>query len=90
MDLPLKRVHLNCHTNRFFPKTQRVPVGTQKSFLWGSSARSPTLNLLYTIFDRKATHFVDLLLTNGTPFTYPVYNFEYLFTGINALFFKYE
>ena len=30
------------------------------------------LTLLYTIFDLKGSHFVCLLLTNGTPFTYLV------------------
>ena len=32
------------------------------------------LTLLYTILDRKGTPFVYFLLTNGTPFTYLVYN----------------
>ena len=30
------------------------------------------LTLLYILFSRKGTRFVDLLLTNGTPFTYLV------------------
>ena len=33
-------------------------MGTQKSFLWESYARSPTPNLLYTIYDRKGTRFI--------------------------------
>ena len=33
------------------------------------------LTLLYTLFHEKGFPFVYLLLTNGTPFTYPVYKF---------------
>ena len=46
------------------------------------------LTLLYTIFHEKGIPFVHLLLTNGTPFTYLVYNFAYLLTAVNALSFK--
>ena len=90
MRVPLKRVHLKCHANRFFPRMQRVPEGTQKNFLWGRSAGGPIPYLLYTIYDRKGSRFVYLLLTNDTPFTYPVNNFASFFTAINALSFKYE
>ena len=40
------------------------------------------LTLLYTIFDRKSTSFVYLLLTNGAPFTYLVYNFAFILTAL--------
>ena len=48
--------------------------------------------LLRTIFyenlSEKGTPFVYLLLTNGIPFTYLVYNFASLLTAVNALSFK--
>ena len=37
---------------------------------------------------KHGTHFVYLLLTNGTPSTYLVYNFASLLTAVNALSFK--
>jgi len=40
------------------------------------------LTLLYTIFHGKGTLFLYLLLTNGTPFTYFVYNFASLLTAV--------
>ena len=43
-----------------------------------------------TIFNRKDTPWVYLLLTNGTPFTYLVYNLASLLTAVNVRSFKYE
>ena len=52
--------------------------------------RGPTTSLLDTIFDSEGTPFVNLILKNGTPFTYPVYSFAFLLTAVNALSLKYE
>ena len=41
-----------------------------KIFLWEAPLQGPLLTLLHTIFGRKSTPFIYLLLTNGTPFTY--------------------
>ena len=41
------------------------------------------LILLYTIFDRKGTPFIHLLLTNGTPFTYQVSNIASQLTAVS-------
>ena len=41
------------------------------------------LTLLYTIFDRKGTPFIHLLLTNGTPFTYQVSNIASQLTAVS-------
>ena len=43
------------------------------------------LTLFNTIFHRKGNPFVYLLLTNGTPFTYLVYNFVSLLNAANAI-----
>ena len=71
-----------CHTGwkTLFDKTRSftsggVGRGTQQSFMGGSTLRSQPVTLLYTIFDRKGIPFIYLLLTNGTPFTYPAYNY---------------
>ena len=42
------------------------------------------LTLLYTIYDRKGTPFVYFLsfATNGTPFTYLVWNAAYILTAV--------
>ena len=47
-------------------------VVLNKCFYGEASPRGPTLTLLYTIFHKKGTPFVYLLLTNGTLFTYLV------------------
>ena len=47
------------------------------------------LTLLYTIFHEKGIHFVYLLLTNGTLFTYPYNSLEFCFP-VNAASLKYE
>ena len=44
------------------------------------------LTLLNTIFERKGTPFIHLLLTNGTPFKNLVYNFSALLIAENALY----
>ena len=53
----------------------------------GSAPRSNPFTLLYTIFHEKGTPFVYLLLTNGTPSTYLVWNCIPL-TAVNVLSFK--
>ena len=60
-------------------------VGTQQMFIRGGSAG--LRSLLYTTFARKGSPFqIPLLqLTNGTPFTYLVYDFV---SFLIALFFK--
>ena len=45
--------------------------------------RGPTL-LKKNIFDWKGSPFVYLLLTNGTPFTYLLWNFTSLLTGVKC------
>ena len=45
--------------------------------------RGPTL-LKKNIFDWKGSPFVYLLLTNGTPFTYFLWNFTSLLTGVKC------
>ena len=51
------------------------PVGTQQTFIQGGTApRSSTLPFYFTIFDGKGTPFVQLLLTNDTPFAYLIQN----------------
>ena len=43
--------------------------GTQAKFYMGRLRHEvQTLNLLYTIFDRKGTHFMYSCIENGTPF----------------------
>ena len=42
-----------------------------------------------TFMDRKDTLFVYVLLPNGTPFTYLVYDFSSLLTAVKALSLKY-
>ena len=49
----------------------------------------PEVQLL-TLLHEKSTPFVYLLLTNGTPSTYLVYNFVSLLTAVNELSFKKE
>ena len=49
--------------------------------------RGPTLNL-FDLFHEISAPFVYLLLTNGTPFTYLVWNFAALLTAVNALLLK--
>ena len=50
------------------------------------SPEGQPLTLLYTIFGRKGTAIVyPLRLTNDTPFTYLVHNFESLLAAVNAL-----
>ena len=45
--------------------------GTKQIFIrGGSTQRSNPLLFLDTIFHEKGTPFIDLLLTNGIPFTY--------------------
>ena len=45
--------------------------GTQQIYMRGGSTRmSNPLPFLDTIFHKKATPFVYILVTNGTPFTY--------------------
>ena len=48
------------------------------------------LTLLCTMFDRKGTPFVYLLLTNGTPFTNLFKNFTSLLTAVKVPSFGYE
>ena len=43
---------------------------------------------LFDIFHEISAPFVYLLLTNGTPFTYLVWNFAALLTAVNALLLK--
>ena len=47
-----------------------------------------TITLSCTIFHEKGTSSIDLLLTNGTPFTYLVCDFASLLTAVNALSFQ--
>ena len=49
---------------------------------------SKPLILLYTIFHKKGTPFVNLLLINGTLFTYLVQTFASLLTAVIALSIK--
>ena len=59
--------------------------------LYGEApVRGPTTFPLYTIFDRKGTPFVYLLLKNGTPFTRLVYSFAFPLTAVHSLSLKYE
>ena len=65
--------------------------GHSAKFYMGRLGRKvQPLTHLYIILDRKCTPFVDLLLTNGTPFTDLVQNFASLFTAVNVLSLKYE
>ena len=52
-----------------------APGGTHRFFSTGRLRPDvQPLALLYTIFARKGTPFVYLLLTNSAPFTMPVFN----------------
>ena len=62
--------------------------GVGGTFIWGGSA--PKFNPIpfHIPFGRKGTPFVYLLLTNGTPFTYPVYDFPSLLNCSKRTVFK--
>ena len=67
------------------------PRGVPDKVLYGKvSPRAPNPYPLNTIVDRKGTRFVHPLLTNGTPFTYQVYNFPSPLSAVNSLSLKYE
>ena len=46
--------------------------GFSTKFYTGRLKQGQSLTLLYTMFDLKGSHFVYVLLTNVTPFTYLV------------------
>ena len=52
-------------------RSDQIPGGTQQIFIRGGSAPRSNPLLIYIPFSRKRYSFVYLLLTNGTPFTYP-------------------
>ena len=62
--------------------------GEGGTFIWGGSA--PKFNPLpfHIPFGRKGTPLVYLLLTDGTPFTYPVYDFPSLLNCSKRTVFK--
>ena len=62
--------------------------GEGGTFIWGGSA--PEFNPLpfHIPFGRKGTPLVYLLLTDGTPFTYPVYDFPSLLNCSKGTVFK--
>ena len=55
---------------------------------WGDFAQGSNPLTLFDIFHEISAPFVYLLLTNGTPFTYLVWNFAALLTAVNALLLK--
>ena len=62
-------------------------IKAQQRFIRGAPPQGPTLcPLIYTLFDRKGTPFVYLLLANGTPFTYLLQSFAFFLTAVNAVF----
>ena len=79
------RFHTKC---TFYPLGGRGG-GTQQIFTRGGSAPGST-PYPFAILHEKSTPFVYLLLTNGTPSTYLVYNFVFLLTAVNELSFKKE
>ena len=52
-------------------RSDQIPGGTQQIFIRGGSAPRSNPLPIYIPFSRKRYSFVYLLLTNGTPFTYP-------------------
>ena len=55
---------------------------------WVGFAQGSNPLTLFDIFHGISAPFVYLLLTNGTPFTYLVWNFAALLTAVNALLLK--
>ena len=85
--------HFACRSAEINLKSTTTPGGGRYSKNVCTGRLRPEvqpLTLLYhcTIFHKKSTPFVHLLLTNGTPFTYLVQNFVSLLTAVNALSFK--
>ena len=62
--------------------------GVGGTFIWGGSATKFNPIPFHVPFGRKGTPFVYLLLANGTPFTYPVYDIPSLLNCSKGTVFK--
>ena len=77
-----------------FSFISRIPGGKGGRWIlstilkWGGPRPGVQPLTLFDIFHEISAPFVYLLLTNGTPFTYLVWNFAALLTAVNALLLK--
>ena len=86
-------IKYNCHVERtFLVRFTAGPVNGREGVLNGGWAtRSKPLPSLYNIFCwEKSTLFVQLLLKNGTPFTYLYFRTFHPFNCCNSLSLKYS
>ena len=81
------RFHTKC---TFYPLGGGGGAGVLNKFSHGKAPPRGSTPYPFAILHEKSTPFVYLLLTNGTPSTYLVYNFVFLLTAVNELSFKKE